>query len=390
MSELDNLINDRKKFKILIIDDKPVMRKTIRNMLRVLGLNACYEAEDGEQGLAKLRAEKFSFIICDWNMPRMSGYDLLLKIRRDARLKHLPFLMVTAEVEESTVALAIESGVDGYIIKPFVPAVLEEKIVEILSKRLEPSEVDIQLHLAETLVKAKRFEDAHKELDKADKIAPHSPKVHYARGLVYEKEGKMDQAEKSYNKAREMGPRFVKAREKLAELYKKTGQTRKLVEVLKEAVQISPKNANRQTELGKALLNIGRVQEAKRAFNQALEVEPDSSYLKTKIGEAFLAKGLPQEAENAFKAAIKSNPDEVYTYNRLGIAFRRQKKYQEAIENYKRALEIQPDEEHLLYNLARAYLDAGQDKEALAAVKKALEIKPQFAEAQELLAKIKK
>ncbi|MBW2062194.1 MAG: tetratricopeptide repeat protein [Deltaproteobacteria bacterium] len=390
MSELDNVVKDLKRFKILIVDDKPVMRKTIRNMLRVLGFNAFYEAEDGEQGFKKLLAESYDFIICDWNMPRMSGYDLLVQVRQNERLKNLPFLMVTAEVEEGTVAQAIESDVDGYIIKPFVPKILEEKMVEILSRRLEPSEVDTQLQLADILMKANRFDDAHRELDKAEKILPRSPKVHYTRGLIYELEGKMNQAERSFHKAREMGPQFIKAREKLAEVYKKMGKPHKVVEVLKEAVQVSPKHSDRQAELGKALLEIGRAQEAKKAFNKALEVNPVDASLKTEIGEAFLAQGMDEEAENAFKAAIESNPEEVFTYNRLGIAFRRQGKYEEAIENYKQALTIQPDEENLLYNLARAYLEAGNNKQALASIKKALRIQPHFKEAQELLEKMQK
>ncbi|MBW2324830.1 MAG: tetratricopeptide repeat protein [Deltaproteobacteria bacterium] len=388
MSELDNLVKNRQEFNILIIDDKPIMRKTIRNMLRVLGFNSCYEAEDGEQGLKKLLAKRFNFIICDWNMPRMSGYDLLLEVRKNKHLKHLPFLMVTAEVEESTVAQAIESDVDGYIIKPFVPKVLEEKIIEILTGKIEPTEVDTQLQLAEVLMKGGRFANAHKELDKAAKIVPRSPRVHYTRGLIYELEGKLDKAEEAYNKAREMGPLFIKAREKLSGIYKKTGKINKMVEVLKEAVWVSPKNADRQTELGKALLAVGRTQEAKKAFNGAVEVDPDNAYLKTKIGEAYLAKGMSSEAENTFKSALHSNPDEVYTYNRLGIALRRQKKYQEAIDNYKAALKIQPDEENLFYNLARAYIDAGNNNDAVASLKKALKIQPHFKEAKELLQKI--
>ena len=357
MSQLDKLISDLNAFNILIVDDKPNMRKTIRNMLRILGFNTFQEAEDGADALRKIQADKFDFVLCDWNMPRMSGYEFLLHVRKDDRFKDLPFIMVTAEVEEGTVAQAIESDVDGYIIKPFIPKVLEDKMVEILTKRLEPSELDTQLQLAEVLMKAGRHANAHQELDAAEKIVPRSPRVHYARGLIFLKEGKMEEAEKSFLKAREMGPQFVKAREKLAEIYQETGRGQEMISVIREAVQVSPNNPDRQTQLGKALLQSGRTEEAKKVFNTAVNLDPRNASRKTEIGEAFLSKGMDKEAEISFKSAIQSNPEEVHIYNRLGIAFRRQKKFQEALENYKIALQLEPDEENLHFNLSRVYYD---------------------------------
>lgn len=390
MSELDKLIKSRMEFKILIIDDKPNMRKTIRNMLRVLGFNTFREAEDGEDAFEKMTIEKFDFILCDWNMPRMNGFELLQKVRNDDRFKQVPFLMVTAEVEVGTVAQAIEHDVDGYIIKPFVPKILESKMVEVLNKKLEPSEVDTQIQLAEAFTQAGRYNNAHEELDKVEKIAPRSPKIHFARGLVYESAGDDEKAESSFRKARQAGPLFIKAREKLAEIFKKQGKKDELLQVLKEAVDISPKSADRQTDLGKALLIAGKPQDAKKAFNQAVGIDPENASRKTEIGEAFLDKGMAAEAENAFKSAIESNPAEVYTYNRLGIAFRRQKKYTEAIDNYLQALDIAPEEEGLHFNLARAYLEAGNDGRAKTALRQAIKVAPDFKEAKELLEKIQK
>jgi CheY-like chemotaxis protein len=388
MSDLDRLIKNRMNFTILIVDDKPNMRKTVRNMLRVLGFNSFREAEDGLDAYRKLEAEPADMILCDWNMPRMNGYEFLLRVRESELFKHVPFLMVTGEVEAGTVAQAIESDVDGYIIKPFVPQVLEEKLVEVLAKRLEPSEVDQQLNKAEDLMENGRFEEAHAVLNQAESLVPRSPRVHYARGRVFEGEGRPEQAVEAYNTARQTGPRFVKARERLSQLYKEAGRTEEMLEVLRETVQISPNQPDRQTELGKALLSAGRVQEAKQAFNAAMRLDPDNATRKTDIGESYLSQGLSAEAEVAFRAAIDADPKQVYTYNRLGIAFRRQKKYKEAIDNYKRALEIRPRDEGLHFNLARAYLSDQNEKQAAVSLKAALEINPEFQEARSLLVKI--
>lgn len=388
MTELDKLIKDKKNFKVLIVDDKANMRRTIRNMLRVLGFTSFREAEDGDVALKKLRSEDFNLVLCDWNMPRMSGVEVLRQAREDERFKDLAFIMVTAEVGEATVAESIESDVDGYIIKPFVPKTLEKKITEIMAKRLTPSELDTRLQVAEVLVKAGNYTEAHRELDKAAQISPRSPKLHYFRGLIFEGQGNLEQAEKAFLKAREMGPKFIKAHEKLAEIYEKTGRVSEMSKIIKEAVQISPKNPDRQAKLGEALLAEGRIQEAKKAFNEAIHLDPDNAARQTAVGEAFLAKGLSHEAELAFQASLEANPEDIYVYNRLGIAFRRQGKYQEAIANYRKALAIDPHEEYLHYNLGRAYLEAEDKTSAVAALKKALELSPDFSEARELLRKI--
>jgi len=89
------------------------------------------EAEDGVDALAKLRAEPFDFVVSDWNMPNMNGIELLQAIRADARLKHLPVLMVTAEAKRDNIIMAAKAGASGYVVKPFTAATLDEKLMKI-------------------------------------------------------------------------------------------------------------------------------------------------------------------------------------------------------------------------------------------------------------------
>ena len=387
MSDLESLVKNKALFRILVVDDKANMRRTLRNMLRMMGFNNFNDAEDGDVALKKIKSEKFDFVICDWNMPRMNGVELLKAIREDDRFKNLPFLMITAEVEEGTVAESIEAEVDGYILKPFVPKTLEDKIIEILTRKQSPSQVETFLLAAETLIKSGAYNRAMEEVNKAARISPRSPKVHYYKGLILEGAGDMAEAEKSYIQARKVGPKFIKAHEKLANIYQKTGRTKELVAVVKEAVKVSPKNADRQIRLGEALLSDGRIQEANLAFNNAVRID-STPERKNLIGEVYLTHGMAAEAEKAFKSAIKSNPSNIHAYNRLGIAFRRQKKYDEAVTYYLMALDIDPGEQNILYNLARAYLGAGKKDKALNTLKRAIAVAPDFQEARVLMAKI--
>ncbi len=123
-----------KSSKVLIIDDFSTMRKVIRNLLKQLGYENIVEAEDGVAALEALRSQKIDFIISDWNMPNMTGFELLKQVRGDDALAKTPFLMVTAESLKENVVEAVKAGVDNYIVKPFTADVLSEKIAEIEKK----------------------------------------------------------------------------------------------------------------------------------------------------------------------------------------------------------------------------------------------------------------
>jgi two-component system chemotaxis response regulator CheY len=122
--------------RILIVDDFSTMRRIVKNLLNDLGFSNTAEAEDGNAALAALRASKFDFVVTDWNMPGMTGIELLKEIRADASLAKMPVLMVTAEAKREQIIEAAQAGVNGYIIKPFTAATLQEKLTKIF-ERLE-------------------------------------------------------------------------------------------------------------------------------------------------------------------------------------------------------------------------------------------------------------
>jgi two-component system chemotaxis response regulator CheY len=114
--------------KILVVDDFPTMRRIMRNLLKELGCSNVDEAEDGVMALEKLQDGSFEFVITDWNMPKMTGIELLKEMKSDDKLKVLPVLMVTAEALQDNVIEAVQAGVSNYIVKPFTAAALKEKL----------------------------------------------------------------------------------------------------------------------------------------------------------------------------------------------------------------------------------------------------------------------
>jgi len=120
--------------KILVVDDFSTMRRIIKNLLRDLGFQNVSEADDGNTALPMLQNGEYDFVVTDWNMPGMQGIDLLRAIRADARLAHIPVLMVTAEAKREQIIEAAQAGVNGYIVKPFTAATLKEKLDKVFER----------------------------------------------------------------------------------------------------------------------------------------------------------------------------------------------------------------------------------------------------------------
>ncbi len=123
-----------KDMKVLVVDDFATMRRIIKNLLKQGEYKNITEAEDGVEALKILKSEKVDLIISDWNMPNMTGLELLKAVRADSELSSLPFLMVTAESLKDNIVMAVKEGVSNYIVKPFTAEVLSEKIEKIIEK----------------------------------------------------------------------------------------------------------------------------------------------------------------------------------------------------------------------------------------------------------------
>lgn len=121
--------------KILVVDDFATMRAITKKILKDLGYKDIVEAENGEEALRILKSERIDLVISDWNMPKMDGLALLKAIRSDPELKDTLVMMVTAEAEKQKVLEAVKLGVNGYVVKPFTPETLEEKIKKVLSQK---------------------------------------------------------------------------------------------------------------------------------------------------------------------------------------------------------------------------------------------------------------
>jgi len=118
--------------KLLVVDDSSTMRRIIKNTLARLGHKDILEGADGIEGWAALDANpNVEMLITDWNMPEMNGLELVKKVRADDRFTDLPIIMVTTEGGKAEVITALKAGVNNYIVKPFTPQILKEKLAAV-------------------------------------------------------------------------------------------------------------------------------------------------------------------------------------------------------------------------------------------------------------------
>ena len=125
--------------RILVIDDMPSIRELVKNHLKAMGYKNIIEAGDGEEGLKILIQQNASgapveLVICDWNMPKMKGLDLLKQVRGTSEWQNLPFVLLTSESEREQVTEAVLAGVSQYIVKPFAVKIFEEKLKTVWAK----------------------------------------------------------------------------------------------------------------------------------------------------------------------------------------------------------------------------------------------------------------
>ncbi|EFI35961.1 response regulator receiver protein [Desulfonatronospira thiodismutans ASO3-1] len=127
-------MSSNKNIRILVVDDFSTMRRIIKNILRQLGYNNIVEADDGTTAWEILNKDKIDFIVSDWNMPKMTGIELLRKVRSSEEFSDLPFLMVTAEAQQENIIEAVQAKVSNYIVKPFTADTMSQKIEKIFEK----------------------------------------------------------------------------------------------------------------------------------------------------------------------------------------------------------------------------------------------------------------
>lgn len=373
---------------VLVVDDMPTIRRMVRQMLQHLGVKGdIQEAGDGQEAWEALQERPFDLVVCDINMPRMNGLELLQNLRATPQYQTTPFLMISGEVSEDIVAASAESEVDGYLLKPFKINSLEGRLRSIIMNRYRPSQGEILFRKANEFLLGGAPHEALAVLEKlTEPPFRQQAKVFNLMGECYRSLGSEEDAAMCFAQAMEINPKYLRAYQNLAALAESQGDLASARGYLEEARKLSPLNPERLFTLGKLCLKDGAPEEARQFLEESWRFGQNvPAARRSEMAETFMAAGLDQVAEELFRQAIEATPQDVHLYNRLGVALRRQQKHQQALEYYQQALKLDSRNEKVHFNLGVLYFDLGEKDKALQAFKVALQIRPHFTEAQDFL-----
>ncbi|MCE5312204.1 MAG: response regulator [Nitrospiraceae bacterium] len=361
----------------LVVDDEASMRSTIKHMMGKIGFKNVLSADNGRSALDYINNTKIDLVICDVNMPEMSGTELFNTVRTNRKYDNVSFIFVTAETTRDVVAKVAEHGADEYIIKPFLLATLEDKIAKVLNKKYNPSNVEVYLKSFRSLLSARSLPEAEEALKKAAELAPESPVIAQSQGQMALAKGEVEKAIAYFKDAIEKKPLFVKAYNALGEIYEQIGDIKTAIMYYEQAHNISPGSTDRLIALSKLYSNAGATEKAETLLKDAIaNVREDLSTSSHLIGEMLLAKNDNEKALDMLLKAHQKNPHDIKIMFSLADAYRKTGKTQEALDVYQNMLRITPNNAAIYYNMGKAYIEMGVKDKAIQSMKKAWELNP--------------
>ncbi|MDH4027372.1 MAG: response regulator, partial [Nitrospirota bacterium] len=282
---------------------------TIRNILKILHFGSHFLfANDGEEALNLLRKEKIDLAILDYNMPKLTGLDILEIIRNDKALQDMPVVMLTAHAEHDFIARAAELEINAYILKPITVNLLKEKIPPVIEKINYPPPMIAYLKRARKMADMGKFEDALAQARTAMETNPSStrPLREAAEYLIVT--GNFEEAEKYLKKATDMNKVDVIALSRLGELYLKKNDLDNALKYYRKAMDVSPLHYKHGLHVGKILIQKKMAEKAVPVLKKVFESVKDSAAIKEEVADLCIESGAGKFAEELLKDLVEHQP----------------------------------------------------------------------------------
>jgi two-component system chemotaxis response regulator CheY len=370
--------------RILIVDDMAPIRKLVVSSLRSIGYRNVVVARDGLEAWEVIQKEKVDLVISDWLMPRMSGIELLHKLRAESQYENMPFIMLTGHTDEGNIALAAETDVDTILAKPFYINQLADKIKVVMDRKYNPTSFQKLLDAGRKKHKDGDYEEALQYYYAAVSIRPTRAVAHYGIGRLKAEMGKHDEAKESYKKTLSINPQFIKALDGLADIYSIEGDDENLYEVLNKLINMSPKNAERQLKCGKLALQVGDKEKAKGCLIKATQLEPENGQILFEVGKIFFDHDMADDAEVLFEKVMTKHSQDTASLNHMGDVLRMKRQYDKAKLIYWKSLRMQ-ESATTHFKLAQLYIDLGSKRMAAQHLESALVMNREYKEAVDAL-----
>lgn len=377
---------DLHEISILIVDDMESMCKSIRAMLKILNIgNKVRIAFNGREGLNTLRKESTDLVIIDWNMPVMTGIELLDKIREDRMLRDMPIIMITAENSRDIVAQAAESDIDAYILKPLTVKSLGDKIIKVMEQSQNPSHMTKYLKASRDLEEKGDIDEAiiwATEAMNSDPLSSRPIRViahlHYLKNDLFE-------AEKWFTKAAKMNRLDVYAFHYLGEINMRRNNVDMAVKFYEKAMEISPRQLERSINFAKLLIQKKNISKGKAVLEKAFALSGTSDMLKEEIALFCFDNEAFDFAQSLIEDLIVSYQDRYDLMYKLAKIHILNGDTNRAINLLLKIEPKMPDNVELKLDIAKIYIADGRTLRADGILKTILDIAPDNQEAKDLM-----
>lgn len=377
---------DIREMTVLIVDDMPSMSKFVHKMMRNLGYGANYLfAQNGKDAINILKSDLVDLVMLDYNMPEMTGGQVLSIIRADRFLRDLPVIMITAEQSMDYVAEIGETEVDAYIIKPITMQILDEKVNYVIDKTNNPPPMIYHLKRARDFEEQNDLDSAIQEALMASDVNPNATRPIRETGYYYYLKGDLDEAEQWLLKAANMNKLDVFAFHHLGEIYLRRKDIEKAAFYLEKAMQISPRHLERSINFAKTLIQMDMTSKAIQVFDRALEFADNPVELREEIAEYCLEKEINDYAVKLMESLILEQPNRADLLFAIGKALEKMDDFSHAVGYLSKASHIDKQNADIKIHLAQNYLKLNKPMLAEKSVKEVLESNPENDLARDLL-----
>jgi len=300
---------DIENMAILIVDDMKSMRSIIKKMLRSLKLgSAIYFAKNGVEGLRCLQSCRVDLAIVDWKMPVMTGAQMLDAVRGDRHLRDLPVIMVTAESEKDIVMDVAEIEVEGYLLKPLTPAILDKKIRAVVERANTPDDATRHARKARECQDGGDIKLAIRHMEMAVKYKPAASRLIRNLALLFAIEGNRELAEKNLLKAASVNPQDAITRHHLSQMYWKEKNFPLAVKYWCEVLSLTNKFNADAIHVGERLLKNSLNNDAMELFSKLIAKTEKNLPMKEKILDLCMDAGEVKFANRMVSELMKEFP----------------------------------------------------------------------------------
>ncbi|RJP82473.1 MAG: response regulator [Desulfobacteraceae bacterium] len=371
---------------VLIVDDMENMSKSIRGMMKVLDYGKKFKfAANGREAWNILKKEPTDILITDWNMPVMTGVELLELIREDRQLRDMPVIMITAEANREIVAEAAEADIDSYLLKPLTVKTLGDRVSNIVEKANNPPPMIKHLRQAIQYEEAGNIDGAIEEAYQAMASDTFSSRPARELGYFYFKKGDLQNAEKFYIKAAKMNKLDVIAFHRLGELYLQKNDVENAIKFLDRAMNISPRHVSRGVSFGKILVQKNMKDKAINVFKKVINLTDDPLTLREDIAGFCMENEMYKYAADLLAFIVDQVPSRHDLILKIGHIYERLHDHEKAIHYLSQAENLMNEDVDIKISLAKIFMSLGQMFRAETKLRDVLELDPRNGEAKDLL-----